>query len=89
MSEFVWLLLATVAFVWIAATAIVVVLGVAAHRGDPRVVMDDPWDDPFPRHAWDQLREAVVQANSDLERERSDFTSWEREVRPRRARRAA
>jgi hypothetical protein len=89
MNEFVWLLLGTVAFIWIAATVIVLVLGAAAHRGDPRVVMEDPWDQPVPRQAWDQLREAVAQANADLERERSDFMSWEREVRVRRARRAA
>ncbi len=89
MSGFVWLLLAGVAVIWIVATAVVVTLGVAAHRGDLRVIMDDPWDQPFPRHAWDQLREAVAQASADVERERADFTTWEREVRAGRPRRAA
>jgi hypothetical protein len=89
MNGFAWLLLAGVAAFWLACTAIVAIIGVAARREDPRVVVPDPWEDPSHQLAWDRLRAAVVQARADLERESTDFTSWEREVRPRRHQRVA
>jgi hypothetical protein len=89
MSGFAWLLLAGVAFIWLACTAIVATLGVAAHRNDPRVVIPDPYERPSNALAWDRLRDAVLEANLDMHRERTDFTTWEREVRASRSRRAA
>jgi hypothetical protein len=89
MSGFVWLLLAGVAIIWLASTAIVATIGIAAHRGDPRVVIPDPYETPSHPLAWDRLREVVLQENADLARERADFTTWEREVRGRRSGRAA
>jgi hypothetical protein len=89
MSGFVWLLLAAVASFWLACTMVVAMIGVAAHRKDPRVVIPDPHERPSRQLSWDRLRAAVLQARVELERERADFTTWEREVRARRNRRAA
>jgi hypothetical protein len=89
MSGFVWLLLAGVAFIWLACTAIVATLGVAAHRNDPRVIIPDPYEGPSQALAWERLRDAVLQANVEMQREHTDFTTWEREVRTGRSRRAA
>jgi hypothetical protein len=89
MNGFVWLLLAGVACIWLACTAIVAILGVAAHRNDPRVIVPDPYESPSHALAWDRLRDAVLEANVDLQRERTDFTTWEHEVRAGRSRPAA
>jgi hypothetical protein len=89
MSGFAWLLLTGVAAFWLACTIIVAMIGVAAHRNDPRVVIPDPYERPSHQLAWDSLRTAVLRAREDLEREHADFATWEREVRMRRHRRAA
>ena len=60
-----------------------------ARGSDPRVVIDNPHERPSNPLAWQRLREAVLQASADLEREDTDFSNWEREVKARRSRRAA
>jgi hypothetical protein len=89
MSGFIWLLLTALAFVWLACSVVVAIIGVAAHRNDPRVVIIDPHERPSSQLAWDRLRAAVLQAKVDLEHERTDFRSWERELGARRHRKVA
>ena len=89
MSGFVMLAVAGVSALWLACALIVAMIGVAAHRNDPRVVIPDPYEPPSQQLAWDRLRAAVLQARLDLESERTDFATWEREVRSRQHRRAA
>jgi hypothetical protein len=92
MSEFLWLLVAAAIVIWGLCVVVVAAIGVAAHRGDPRVIVDDPYESAHTL-TWDCLRDAVLRANAgldlDLDQERSDFTRWEVEVRARRSRRAA
>lgn len=61
------------------STAGVLWLGYQAHRGNPAVVTDDPWDDTDDA-AWDRLAAAVQAARDDVEREAIDLALWDAEV---------
>jgi hypothetical protein len=46
--------IATGATVWAASVLGVLVLGIAARRNDPRVVVDDPWERPEIAARWEE-----------------------------------
>ena len=45
----------TGATIWAASTLGVLVLGLAARRKNPRVIIDDPWERPEVRAQWRRL----------------------------------
>jgi hypothetical protein len=53
MASILWIVVIAVACVWVASAAAVAVLAVGAHRGDPRVVMDDPWERQHDFSRWE------------------------------------
>jgi hypothetical protein len=55
MNDIAFGVIITGATVWAASTVGVLVLGLAAHRKDPRVVIDDPWERPEVRAQWRRL----------------------------------
>jgi hypothetical protein len=54
----------TGATVWAVSVLGVLVLGIAAHRNDPRVVGDDPWERPEIAARWHEHTRAAGSADA-------------------------
>lgn len=55
MNDIAFGVIITGATVWSVSTLGVLVLGLAARRRDPRIVVDDPWERPEVRAQWRRL----------------------------------
>ena len=82
MASILWIAVGVVLSVWVASMAVVVALVRGAHRGDPRVVMDDPWDAETGAAQRELARaQAAARARADAMRRERDFSRWEHETR--------
>lgn len=65
MTGIIWWIVQGLAVAWLLSCLFVLALGVAAHRGVPSIVADDPWAGLDGPDGWDRLRTAVLEAQLD------------------------
>ena len=75
-----WIVVVTIGCVWAGGIIITAALALGAHRGDPRVVVDDPWDTEQGQRDLARLREAVARARVEKAARDADFSRWERDL---------
>src|SRR4051812_36174240 len=77
MANILWIVVGTGGLVWAVSTLVTAVLAIGAHRGDARVVVDDPWATERGQRDLTRLREAMAQARSEAVARDADFSRWE------------
>jgi hypothetical protein len=80
MANILWVVVGTTGLVWAVSTLATGILALRAHRGDPRVVIDDPWESERAQHDLARLRAAMARARGDAAAREADFTRWERDL---------
>jgi hypothetical protein len=79
-SNIVWMVVGTGGLVWAVSMLVTAVLAFGAHRGNPSVVQDDPWETERGRHDLARLREAMARARAEALVRDADFSRWERDL---------
>lgn len=80
MANILWIVVGTTGCVWAASMLVTAALAYGAHRGDPRVVVDDPWDNERGRRDLARLREAMTEARLEAATRDADFARWEHDL---------
>jgi hypothetical protein len=78
----VWIAVGTIGCIWAVSILVTAALALGAHRGNPSVVVDDPWDTEQGRRDLARLREAVARGQLEVADRETDFSRWEHDLEP-------
>lgn len=80
MVSITWIVVGTIGFGWAVSMLVTAALALGAHRGDRRIVVDDPWETERGQRDLVRLREAMARARVEAAARDADFSRWERDL---------